>query len=215
MSTRVTLRTADRRHTLTAYLGPTLPSVSGGRGGWTEKARPRRQAVVQWDGPSARTCSIEILLDAWRSGGSIAAQLAVVDALAPPASAVEGPVLYVTGSPLVPSTVPWVAQAVNLYDALERPNGTLARVMVGFELIEKRTADVITRSSPAKRSTGRNGTPSRGQPRKHVVKAGESLTSIAAKELGSAHRWQEIAKLNGLRDPKKLRVGQSLTLPAK
>lgn len=215
MSQRVTLRTADKRHSLTAYLGATQPSVTDGRGGWEEKARPRRPAVVEWAGPAARKATIEILLDAWKTGGSIAAQMAVVDALAPPAPRVEGPVLYVIGSPLVPSTVPWVAQSVDFADALERRGGGLARVTVTFTLIEKRTADVVTRSSPAKRSTGRNGTPSRGQPRKHVVKAGETLTSIAAKELGHASRWTEIAKLNSIRDPKKIRVGQSLTLPAK
>lgn len=215
MSSRVTIRTDDRRHTLTASLSATQPSVTDGRGGWEEKARPRRQAVVEWTGPAARKATVEILLDAWQSGGSITSELAVVDALAPQAAAVEGPVLYVTGSPAIPSTVPWVAQKVTFSDWIERGDGVPTRVTVSFDLIEKRVADVVTRSSPAKRSTGRNGTPSRGQPRKHTVRAGETLTSIAAKELGKASRWTEIAKLNGIRDAKRIRVGQVLTLPAK
>lgn len=215
MSARITLRTADRRHTLTAALGPTQPEVSDGRGGWEEVPRPRRPAVVQWMGPTAMKASVELFLDAWKTGGTITAQLAVVDALAPPRGTTEGPVLYVIGSPIVSSTIPWVAQKVSFYDWLERHDGQPARVTVTFELIEHRVADVVTRSSPAKRSGARNGTPSRGQPRRHVVKAGESLTSIAAKELGKASRWAEIAKLNGIRDPKRIRVGQSLTLPAK
>lgn len=43
--------------------------------------------------------------------------------------------------------------------------------------------------------------------------AGEDLLSIAARELGDASRWPEIAKLNGLRDPRSIRPGQVLRLP--
>jgi hypothetical protein len=43
--------------------------------------------------------------------------------------------------------------------------------------------------------------------------AGEDLLSIAARELGDADRWVEIAKLNGLRDPRAIAPGQPLRLP--
>jgi LysM repeat protein len=44
----------------------------------------------------------------------------------------------------------------------------------------------------------------------YKVKSGDSLSAIAA-----AHgtTWQVLAELNGIKDPKKLRVGQVLTLP--
>jgi len=43
--------------------------------------------------------------------------------------------------------------------------------------------------------------------------AGEDLLSIAARELGDADRWVEIAELNQLRDPRSITPGQVLRLP--
>lgn len=51
--------------------------------------------------------------------------------------------------------------------------------------------------------------------RAHVVGSGESLRSIAAKELGKSSRWNEIATLNKnrLSSPDRLTVGLKLKLP--
>lgn len=45
------------------------------------------------------------------------------------------------------------------------------------------------------------------------VRAGDTLSSIARRELGNADRWREIAKANPAVDPNRLKVGQALTLP--
>lgn len=51
----------------------------------------------------------------------------------------------------------------------------------------------------------------------YVVKDGDTLSTIAKKELGSAKRWNEIYELNRARlsDPAKITVGMKLTLPQK
>ncbi len=49
----------------------------------------------------------------------------------------------------------------------------------------------------------------------YTVATGDTLTSIAATQLGDAGRWREIAELNGLPDPDAIRVGQTLKLPKK
>ena len=51
--------------------------------------------------------------------------------------------------------------------------------------------------------------------RTYVVKSGDTLSSIASRELGSTRRWTEIAKLNEsiLHGSTALRVGVTLTLP--
>ena len=47
----------------------------------------------------------------------------------------------------------------------------------------------------------------------YIVKSGDTLSKIAAGTLGSAGKWRLIAEMNGIINPEKLRVGQSLKLP--
>jgi nucleoid-associated protein YgaU len=46
-----------------------------------------------------------------------------------------------------------------------------------------------------------------------VVYDGEDLLSVAARELGDASRWHEIADLNGIRDPRAITRAQVIRLP--
>lgn len=55
--------------------------------------------------------------------------------------------------------------------------------------------------------------PAAATPRTYVVKKGDTLSGIAASQLHNAGRWHEIANLNGIRDPRKLKVGARLKLP--
>lgn len=55
---------------------------------------------------------------------------------------------------------------------------------------------------------------SSGSTVEYVVQKGDSLASIAQKNLGSSSRWTEIQSLNGGIQPKALRVGTKLKLPA-
>src|SRR5690606_2061268 len=49
----------------------------------------------------------------------------------------------------------------------------------------------------------------------HVVKAGETLWSLAARYYGDGHQWKELARRNGIEGegPTALRVGQVLNVP--
>jgi hypothetical protein len=47
----------------------------------------------------------------------------------------------------------------------------------------------------------------------YIVRHGDTLSKIARKQLGDAKRWSEIAKLNKLKHPYTIRVGQHLVLP--
>jgi len=49
----------------------------------------------------------------------------------------------------------------------------------------------------------------------YVVQEGDSLSRIAARQLGDANRYLEIAKLNALKDPDSLTVGTPLKMPAR
>ena len=48
----------------------------------------------------------------------------------------------------------------------------------------------------------------------HTVKQGDSLWSLAADEYGDPGQWREIAAANGLSNPRRLRAGEMLIVPA-
>ena len=50
-------------------------------------------------------------------------------------------------------------------------------------------------------------------PRRYTVRKGDTLSGIAKATYGNPNRWPEIAKASGVSDPRKLKVGQVLTLP--
>ncbi len=47
----------------------------------------------------------------------------------------------------------------------------------------------------------------------YLVKKGDTLWDLADKKLGDGSRWREIAKLNGVADPRKLQIGAKLKMP--
>lgn len=49
----------------------------------------------------------------------------------------------------------------------------------------------------------------------YVIKAGDTLGSIAQKELGSKHKWKELQDANPGLDPRNLRAGQKIKIPGK
>jgi len=55
------------------------------------------------------------------------------------------------------------------------------------------------------------------QPHTYVAESGDTLFKIAAKLLGSGHRWRELLELNKdkLAEPEDLKVGMELRVPAK
>lgn len=48
----------------------------------------------------------------------------------------------------------------------------------------------------------------------YTVKAGDNLSKISKLFYGDANQYQKIADANGLDNPDKIRVGQTLTIPA-
>ncbi len=48
----------------------------------------------------------------------------------------------------------------------------------------------------------------------HTVRQGDSLWSLAAEEYGDASQWRAIAAANGLSNPRALRPGEMLVIPA-
>jgi nucleoid-associated protein YgaU len=69
---------------------------------------------------------------------------------------------------------------------------------------------------PGQELTLPDETPSGPPPRVYTVRSGDTLSSIARKQLGDAERWPEIFELNGdvISDPDEIFPGQVLLIPA-
>lgn len=81
------------------------------------------------------------------------------------------------------------------------------------KLVVKTNSTASTSTKTAKKVTTEKVRPSSKTPAKsHTVKAGETLWAICQKELGNGSKYQEIAKLNGIKNPNSIRVGQVIKL---
>jgi hypothetical protein len=84
---------------------------------------------------------------------------------------------------------------------------------------QKRVASKKGRGKPARSTAQAASFASFAAPAAFVAKTstvvydGEDLLSVAARELGDASRWHEIADLNGIRDPRAVTRSQVIRLP--
>jgi len=69
------------------------------------------------------------------------------------------------------------------------------------------------KASPATKAPAASSTPT--AVKSYTVKPGDSLWTVARSALGDARKVDEIARLNGLKPPYKLRAGEKIKLPAR
>ena len=107
------------------------------------------------------------------------------------------------------------ADAGNRLQIGEPGPGDVAR---GAEMVEQgalagaAVAEAALQKSPPKAAPRKETVESRASGT-YVVRAGDSLSMIAANVLGDGSRWREIRDLNPGVDPARLSVGASLALP--
>lgn len=234
----VRFQCADPPTDLFVLLGVDRPDVSSGYGGWVEVERPKRSTVTTWKGQPARRMALSILFDGFADGASVEADLRRLERIALPRPGGQPPTVRVSapGGVIPPfyEGMTWVVDAISWGDALMNTFGNRVRQAATVTLLEY-ISDVLIKVSPAKRrramhnrSKGkaikRNAKQKRasshaGRPKSAsravagVVYDGEDLLSVAARELGDASRWHEIADLNGIRDPRAITRAQVIRLP--
>lgn len=98
-----------------------------------------------------------------------------------------------------------VIKGVQINYTLFLPSGIPVRARAHVDFIQAFDSDG---DLPAQNPT------SRTDPRKiHMVSEGDRLDYLAYREYGRADHWRQIAEVNQLEDPLKLKVGQFLILP--
>jgi hypothetical protein len=235
----VRIKSSDPPVTLTARLADTRPNVDAGYGGWAEVARPRRRPLSVWTGSPGLRLTLPVLFDSFRSGLSVERQLSQLEKLSLPTAADGAPPrlrIQARGGHVPHTDRVWVVDSLTWGDATMNKSGNRTRQQVTLALLEY-IADVRVNERSTTTQTRRQAAAAKsksGAARKRVVAAkgkaktahraravassssfgdGEDLLSIAARELGDADRWIEIAQLNGLRDPRAIVTGQTLRMP--
>lgn len=188
-----------------------VPQVTGGYGGWTEKERPQKLPITQWDGAPLYRLSVPIIFDRWRQGQSVEVDIGILERLGrDPGGDAPPPILNVElpagapRSPSVPLVVEDIDWSVDDSDELRLPSGERARQAGTVTLMQYVADDQVKLKSVAKKRK-------KGSSRTYTVKRGDTLAKIA-KKFGISD-WHKIAKLNNVRDPQHLKVGQKLRLP--
>lgn len=202
--------------------------VTAGYGGWSRVARPRKKALTEWVGRDSTSLEIEFLLDAYTENDGLFVigqeraleRLAGLDINDP-----QPPLCRITSRPaaLIPhnfhhaSQVKWFVESIAWDKESIESNSSGNHTRIGGTLIitqyvEDERLSSLSSVERRKKAAGSG----RGSSRKtYVVKSGDTLSKIAARSdvYGNASKWKKIADANGIRDPKKIHVGQTLKVP--
>lgn len=209
--------------------GTTAPTPGGGFGGWKLVARPRRKSLTQWQGIDPFQQQLSLIFDGVTDDSSVEPSCIALERLAqPPAQRTAPPTVKVLGVIPHPELVyvigdgnggPGLAWGDSIYSR----SGYRIRQEVVVTLLEYVADDRVAAQPAATRAREKGAAQSAGAAagagghtaaaHTTTVKAGDTLTAIAARQLGAAARWTEIAQLNGLHDPYQLAVGQKLRMP--
>lgn len=196
------------------------PAKFGADGGWKITSRPRRIAVTEWDGWQPQTLSIPIIFDGFGWDGSVEPLIAqLYGFMRDTRGTSQPPVLHLDG-PIQGAGLNWILMSIDQGDELRRNDGARTRAYFTLNLVEYVPLDYainVPPPSPAAAAVAAApataATAASPSGRTYTVKRGDTLAVISQRMLGNAGRWHEIADMNGIRDPRTLRVGQVLRIP--
>ena len=187
------------------------------KGGWQFTGRTRRTSMTEYIGDDPYQMVIPCILDGYSTNTFVEGPL---ESLRRMMTNIVGPrrepaLVRVTGAAIPLSNVNWVIQTIDITSEIRREDGPRIRAEFDVTLFQYVAPDILVSSSrppsPAAAAQTRNGSPV--QQRTYTVRSGDTLSAIASRLLGNAGRWGEIASLNGIRDPRTLRIGQVLRIP--
>lgn len=199
-----------RGETLKFQFNPETVKQSGGGPIWETQERPKLRSAIEWRGQNLRRLTFTLRFDGFPSR-SVEPEIRILNRFALPRSRQRPPPQLVFDYGPQGGNRHWVIEG-DLEFGDEFRRGDLKRVFqeVTVTLVEFIEADVtLTPAERRRRKKNRGEDP----PKSYVVKRGDTLAKIAVKFYGESKRWKDIAKLNNIRDPKSIKVGQRVRLP--
>jgi nucleoid-associated protein YgaU len=89
----------------------------------------------------------------------------------------------------------------------------LLKATVPSQVVANRVWDAIKKVDPQYADLHHEIGTSGGAEQQYTVKAGDNLSKISQRFYGNANKYQKVAEANGLDNPDKIRVGQTIKLP--
>lgn len=211
-----------------ARIGDGDVEPTGGYGGWAPTQRIRRRSLTEWPGNDPLKIDVPVLFDGLVDNTSVEDDIRQLEKMAGlEIDTGEPPLLTFDSAGVVPhdkthaSQNDWVIADLTWGKSDRNQYGHRIRQAVTVHLLLYVEDDQLRDDSSAarrRRTTKKRaakGKKSKGaRVKRYTVKAGDTLSSIAARLLGSPSRWHDIAAVNpSIRDPKALKVGQVIKLP--
>lgn len=197
--------------------GPSIPSSDAG---WEFTKRPRNTSMTEWVGVDPYTLVVPIVMDQYSVDGSVEAAWETLRGIARNRVGPRNqPAVVSIACPIVPLTwLHWVIQSlVPTTEYRRSPDGARSYIEATMTLYQWEPTDLavtVAGASVAQKVAAQTAASGGGSSSKtYTVKSGDTLSRIAATQLGDATKWQSIATLNGIRDPNVIAVGQVLKLP--
>lgn len=218
----------DPRLSVLCELDDGHPHPDQGYGGHDEVDRPGNVALTPWRGFKPTRVPLRLYVDDFATERSIEDAMDILEALAGRGKRRTG---RTTGVYARPPRVIVHTGGLMRYDAhhfsderwfvddlewdqddtIVNDVGNVVRVPVTATLLQAVSDDRLQDRLLATRRRLQAQSPR--SRRRYTVKEGDTVISIARRELGDPGRYQQILNLNGLRDPRAIRPGAILRLP--
>ncbi|AXC11487.1 LysM domain protein [Acidisarcina polymorpha] len=89
----------------------------------------------------------------------------------------------------------------------------LLKASVPSTVVANRVWDEIKKADSTYADLHHEIATSGGAEQPYTIKSGDNLSHIAQRFYGAASKYSEVAKANGIADPDKIKVGQTINLP--
>lgn len=202
--------------TLTCLFNPNEYAISKANA-WTVKPVVGASLPApQFSGGHARELTLNLLFDADPSSGDVTSATDALFAMMEVNSSLASGRTNQARPPSI--TFAWgtftsfkaVCSRLNVQFTMFKPDGTPIRATAALTLIQ---VEKDPRSGQGTPAAAQNPTTRAERMRVHIIRAGDSLQSIAYAHYGDPNRWRTIARENGIDDPLNLERGAELSVP--
>ena len=160
-------------------------------------------SLLQFVRGGAQTLSMDLFFDTTNTGIDVRRHTDLIVNLTDLNPRTHAPprLLFMWGTLAFPCVLERVNQKFVYFSAAGVPlRAELSITLHGDEKLERLLAGIPLESADRAKT--------------HMVRAGDTLAVIAAREYGDPRQWRPIARASGLDNPLTLRVGQQLSIPA-